>query len=213
MQHGSGCLAQRFFQFADCLTHGHTALLMLDRTRPFQHVDASRRVRQLLLQVCPADERPQNADTVERGIRWPTSSECSTEEVKVTAKSEYDPGASSPEKGKWEWNYTVTIRNESDRTVQLLTRHWVITDASGRQQEVGPQAYGVVGQQPILRPGESFSYVSGCPLPTSFGTLQGSYEMVVLEPAALHGQRFHAQIDGFGLTMDGSDALMPIVIP
>eukprot|EP00438_Fugacium_kawagutii_P013052 Skav235119 [mRNA] locus=scaffold3581:219551:219793:- [translate_table: standard] len=78
--------------------------------------------------------------------------------------------------------------------------------------QVGPKAYGVVGQQPMLRPGESFSYSSLCPLATELGTMHGSFEMLILEPADLNGERFEADIGRFGMTLTGEDALMPIVI-
>jgi len=87
----------------------------------------------------------------------------------------------------------VRITNEGDEAVQLLTRHWVITDANGRVEEVrGP---GVVGQQPVLKPGDSFQYTSACPLQTSFGTMHGSYQMVVNDT----GERFDAEVGLFPL--------------
>src|SRR5262249_7984667 len=77
---------------------------------------------------------------------------------------------------EWFFHYTVRISNEGEETVQLLTRYWIITDATGRTEEVtGP---GVVGEQPILRPGESFQYTSGCPLKTSSGVMRGTYQVV-----------------------------------
>jgi len=88
--------------------------------------------------------------------------------------------------------YTIRITNEGSRTVQLLNRHWIITDANGEVEEVrGP---GVVGQQPVLKHGESFEYTSGCPLETAFGSMKGTYEMQVD-----NGETFHADIAGFAL--------------
>jgi len=87
----------------------------------------------------------------------------------------------------------VTITNEGDETVQLVTRHWVITDGNNHVEEVkGP---GVIGEQPVLRPGEAFTYTSGCPLPTPFGMMEGTYQMVTGE-----GDRFDARIAPFTLS-------------
>jgi len=98
-----------------------------------------------------------------------------TNGICVSVESEYSPEHSAPERSHWFFLYTVTIANESDQTVQLLSRHWIITDATGRHQEVrGP---GVVGEQPVLEPGEAYEYTSGCPLATPFGAMQGSYRM------------------------------------
>jgi ApaG protein len=89
--------------------------------------------------------------------------------------------------------YTVTISNESPETVQLLTRHWIITDGSGHIDEVrGP---GVVGKQPRLDPGESFQYTSSCPLSTPFGVMEGTYQMITDS-----GARFDAKIAPFTLS-------------
>jgi ApaG protein len=89
--------------------------------------------------------------------------------------------------------YTVEISNESRETVQLLTRHWIITDGTGHIEEVrGP---GVVGKQPVLGPGQSFRYTSGCPLPTPFGTMHGTYQMITQA-----GEQFDAEIAPFTLS-------------
>lgn len=83
---------------------------------------------------------------------------------------------SDPMAGRWVWAYHIRIENDSDEAVQLLSRHWMITDGRGRVEEVeGP---GVVGEQPVIAPGRSFDYVSGCPLPTPSGIMRGSYQMV-----------------------------------
>jgi ApaG protein len=93
----------------------------------------------------------------------------------------------------WFFLYTVTIANEGDTTLQLLTRHWVITDGNSHVEDVrGP---GVVGEQPVLHPGESFTYTSGCPLPTPFGMMEGSYQMVTRG-----GETFDARIAPFALS-------------
>ena len=104
------------------------------------------------------------------------SSEAVTRGVRVFVRSEYAAEKSRPSQNEWFFLYTVRISNEGDEPVQLITRHWVITDGTGRVEEVrGP---GVVGKQPTLKPGESFEYTSGCPLPTPFGVMEGTYQMV-----------------------------------
>jgi ApaG protein len=121
-----------------------------------------------------------------------SSSEAVTRGIRVHVQSRFLPERSSPEARQWLYLYTVRIANHGDQTVQLLSRHWVITDASGRIEEVrGP---GVVGEQPVLEPGEGFEYTSACPLTTSFGVMHGSYEMVT--PA---GERFEVEIAPFAL--------------
>ena len=92
----------------------------------------------------------------------------------------------------WFFAYTVHVSNEGTETAELVSRHWVITDATGRVEEVrGP---GVIGEQPVLEPGASFEYTSACPLPTSFGTMHGSYQMLTRD-----GQTFDAEIAPFTL--------------
>ena len=95
-------------------------------------------------------------------------------EVKVTPR--FLPDRSSPENGYFFWAYTITLTNFGGETVQLKTRHWRITDGLGRQQEV--QGPGVVGEEPVLEPGESFEYTSGVPLPTPTGFMAGTYGMI-----------------------------------
>ncbi len=120
-------------------------------------------------------------------------SEAVTRQVRVSVVSEYAAQRSNPADREWFFLYTITITNEGAETVQLLTRHWIITDGSGRIEEVrGP---GVVGQQPTLAPGESFTYTSGCPLSTPFGMMQGTYQMVT--PG---GDAFDATIAPFTLS-------------
>ena len=105
-----------------------------------------------------------------------STSEATTKSIKVKVKSQYDPSRSNPNQNQWFFLYTVRITNEGSETVQLMSRHWVITDGMGKVQEVrGP---GVVGNQPVLAPGESFEYTSGCPLTVPFGSMQGTYQMV-----------------------------------
>lgn len=121
------------------------------------------------------------------------TSEATTRGVHVSVVSEYAPDRSRPTDQQWFFLYTITIANQSDETVQLLSRHWIITDATGKVEEVrGP---GVVGQQPVLTPGESFTYTSGCPLGTPFGTMEGTYQMVTRG-----GEGFEARIAPFTLS-------------
>src|SRR3954469_17940400 len=97
------------------------------------------------------------------------TSEATTRGVRVQVVARYSPERSQPSGNKWFFLYTVTISNEGPETVQLLTRHWTVTDASGLIDEV--RGSGVVGKQPTLAPGESFEYTSGWPLSTSFAIL------------------------------------------
>ncbi len=122
-----------------------------------------------------------------------STSEIVTKGIRIKVESRYAPEQSSPRRGQWLFVYTVVISNEGPETVQLLTRHWIITDGTGRVEEV--QGPGVVGEQPVLAPGAAFQYSSFCPLPTPFGTMQGAYQMV-----SASGARFDAQIAPFTLS-------------
>lgn len=115
-----------------------------------------------------------------------------THSIEVTAEPYFLEDQSSPDDGHYVWAYHIQIHNQGAETVQLLTRHWRITDASGRVQEV--QGTGVVGEQPILKPGEAYEYTSGCPLSTPSGIMVGTYEMVT--PS---GKRFDVQVPAFSL--------------
>jgi ApaG protein len=121
------------------------------------------------------------------------TSEAVTQGVRVKVVSRYDPSRSNPHQNQWFFLYTITIINEGLVTVQLISRHWIITNANGKVEEVkGP---GVVGEQPVLAPGQSFEYTSGCPLTTLFGTMHGTYQMITAK-----GERFDAQIAPFTLS-------------
>jgi ApaG protein len=115
-----------------------------------------------------------------------------THAVRVTVNPVYLDEQSSPEEDHYIWAYQVEIENLGADIVQLLTRHWRITDSLGRVQEV--QGAGVVGEQPVLKPGESFRYTSGTPLPTPSGIMAGTYGM---ENAS--GERFDVEIPAFSL--------------
>ena len=99
-----------------------------------------------------------------------------TRGVRVTAVPEFMERESAHDQGRYFWAYTIEIVNQSRQTVQLMTRHWFITDGRGEVHEV--RGDGVVGKQPVLRPGESFSYTSGCPLMTPDGSMRGYYAML-----------------------------------
>lgn len=102
--------------------------------------------------------------------------EATTRGVTVRVSVSYLPEQSEPAHVRWFWAYHIRIENDGDQPVQLLTRHWVITDGRGLVEEV--RGDGVVGDQPMIDPGESYDYVSGCPLKTPTGSMQGSYGMV-----------------------------------
>ena len=99
-----------------------------------------------------------------------------TRGIRVTVKSQYIADRSAPRDGRFAFAYTVTIRNEGEHTAQLISRHWIIVDNEGGNQEV--KGEGVVGVQPVLRPGESFEYTSWCVIPTSSGSMRGTYRML-----------------------------------
>lgn len=121
------------------------------------------------------------------------SSEATTRSIRVRVESQYDPGRSSPQNSQWFFLYTVSITNEGQDTVQLMTRHWVITDGMGKEHQV--QGPGVIGKQPVLAPGRSFEYTSGCPLTTPFGSMHGTYQMVNQS-----GEEFDIEIAPFTLS-------------
>jgi ApaG protein len=102
-------------------------------------------------------------------------SDAVTDSIRVEVMSQHSRENSRPQQGEWVFEYTVRITNQGSQTVQLLSRHWIITDASEHIEEVrGP---GVVGEQPTLAPGESFQYSSWCPLKTPIGKMHGTYRM------------------------------------
>ena len=114
--------------------------------------------------------------------------------ITVQAVSHYLPEQSDEADQRYVFSYTITITNTGEETAQLLSRHWVITDANAQVQEV--RGMGVVGEQPTLRPGESFQYSSGSAIATPVGTMQGSYQMVGAD-----GTRFEAAIPEFVLSV------------
>ena len=124
------------------------------------------------------------------------ASEAETRGIHVRVEPQFDPSRSEPLAGRWFFLYTVTIENRGEESVQLMTRHWVITDGNGEVEEVrGP---GVVGEHPLLKPGETFVYTSGCPLTTDVGKMEGSYQMVTTV-----GDTFDVEIAPFTLCVPG----------
>jgi ApaG protein len=121
-----------------------------------------------------------------------STSEAVTDGVRVHVRSRYSAEHSDPGQSRWFFLYTIQITNESEHQVQLINRNWLIIDATGKSEEVhGP---GVVGEQPVLEPGQGFEYTSGCPLPTPFGSMAGTYEMTRQD-----GTEFEAEIRLFQL--------------
>lgn len=118
--------------------------------------------------------------------------ECLTRGIRVSVSPSYLEDQSDPDEPRYVWAYTVRIDNESDATVQLRERHWRITDARGFTDEVVGE--GVVGEQPVLRPGEGFEYTSGAPLATPSGLMVGAYRMTTPE-----GDVFDVDIPAFSL--------------
>jgi ApaG protein len=124
-------------------------------------------------------------------------SQAITNGILVTVKSAYMPERSSPTLRRFAFAYTVTIANQGKETTQLMSRHWVITDSEGETQEV--RGDGVVGEQPVLAPGEAFEYTSWCVIATPTGSMRGTYQMV-----GQAGSRFDAEIASFRLGMPHS---------
>lgn len=115
-----------------------------------------------------------------------------TRAIRVDVEPIYLDEQSEPDDGQFVWAYRVQIENTGSETVQLLTRYWHITDGMGRVQEV--RGAGVVGEQPVLNPGESYEYTSGTPLPTPSGIMKGSYKM-----RTSNGESFDIEIPAFSL--------------
>jgi len=134
---------------------------------------------------------PGRRDMVHHGGMF--TSEATTRGVRVEVVSEFSPARSRVHEHQWFFLYTITITNDGDEPVQLVSRHWIITDDAGHVEEVrGP---GVVGEQPVLAPNESYTYTSGCPLSTPSGIMEGAYQMVTRS-----GEEFDAKIAPFTLS-------------
>ncbi|WP_336958024.1 Co2+/Mg2+ efflux protein ApaG [Sphingobium aquiterrae] len=115
-----------------------------------------------------------------------------TRDITVRVAVSFLPEQSEPDRGRWFWAYHIRIENHGDQPAQLLTRRWLITDGRGAQHKV--EGEGVVGEQPVVQPGKSYDYVSGCPLATPTGAMEGSYHML-----ASDGRTFEVAIPRFAL--------------
>ena len=116
--------------------------------------------------------------------------ERSTRNIRIAVQPAFLDDQSDPGEERYMWSYTVTIENKGAETVQLLARHWHITDGRGTVKEVTGE--GVVGAQPVIAPGQKFQYTSGCPLETASGTMSGRYQMM-----SASGESFEAEIPAF----------------
>jgi len=126
-----------------------------------------------------------------------TTSTAVTQGVRVDVVAYFSAAHSNPAASRWFFLYTIRITNEGETAVQLLNRHWTIVDGTGHTEEVhGP---GVVGEQPVLEPSQAFEYTSGCPLPTPFGSMAGTFEMQRSD-----GTAFEAEVALFQLMQPGS---------
>ena len=124
-----------------------------------------------------------------------------TRQIEVTVEPNFMPGRSSVDHRQYFWSYTIVITNTGAETVQLQTRHWIITDATGHQETV--RGEGVVGEQPVLGPGERFEYTSGVPLATASGFMTGRYQMV-----SASGERFEIDVPMFSLDSPDSKRVL-----
>lgn len=117
-----------------------------------------------------------------------------TYQITVTAAPQYVPDQSDPDAERYVFAYTITLENTGTVTAQLISRHWLITDGNSNMQEV--RGLGVIGEQPLLRPGEKYEYTSGCQLDTPVGVMRGTYQMM-----AEDGTAFEAEIPAFTLSI------------
>lgn len=124
-----------------------------------------------------------------------------TRGVQVTANPQYLEHESDPDERRFFWAYTIEIENRTRETIQLVARHWTITDENGRTDDVS--GVGVVGEQPIIQPGETYTYTSGCPLTTPSGIMVGTYQMIGSD-----GELFAVRIPAFSLDLPDSRPLM-----
>ena len=124
-----------------------------------------------------------------------------TRHIEVTVEPRFMPDRSRVDRSQYFWAYSIVITNAGRETVQLRTRHWIITDATGKKQEV--KGDGVVGEQPTLAPGERFEYTSGVPLPTASGFMTGRYQMVTTT-----GEKFEIDVPTFSLDSPDSKRVL-----
>lgn len=124
-----------------------------------------------------------------------------TNGIRVNVQPRYVEDQSEPAEQRFFWAYTVEIENRGETPVQILARHWVITDQDGRREDV--RGIGIVGEQPVIEPGSSFSYTSGCPLPTPSGVMVGTYQAI-----ANNGAIFTVAIPAFSLDLPGAKPVL-----
>lgn len=124
-----------------------------------------------------------------------------TRQIEVTVEPNFLPERSVVDRGQYFWSYTIIITNFGSETVQLKRRHWIITDANGRQQEI--RGDGVIGEQPVLAPGERHKYTSGVPLTTASGFMTGRYQMV-----SESGEQFEIEVPTFSLDGPGGKRVL-----
>jgi ApaG protein len=124
-----------------------------------------------------------------------------TNGIRINVEPTYLADESEPAKCRYFWAYSIDIGNERDSAVQLLSRHWVITDGNGRREKV--DGAGLVGEQPIIEPGKKYTYTSGCPLPTPSGIMAGSYRM-----ATSDGQIITVSIPAFSLDLPDQNRIV-----
>ena len=124
-----------------------------------------------------------------------------TRQIEVTVEPNFQPGRSAIDRGQYLWSYTIVITNSGHETVQLRTRHWIITDAAGRKQVV--RGEGVIGKQPVLAPGQRFQYTSEVPLTTASGFMTGRYQMV-----SESGEHFEIDVPTFSLDSPDSKRVL-----
>jgi ApaG protein len=120
-----------------------------------------------------------------------------TKSIEVTVEPNYMPDRSDPSERRFFWSYTVEIANNGPSAVQIIGRHWVITDQNGKREDV--RGVGIVGEQPVIEPGSSFTYTSGCPLATPSGVMVGTYQAVDND-----GSVFAVEIPAFSLDVPGA---------
>lgn len=130
-----------------------------------------------------------------------TDSNTVSEGIRIQAAAQFLPAESDPDRGRFIFVYRIRVTNQSDRTAQLMGRHWVIIDGNGRREDV--RGEGVVGKQPILSPGETFEYTSYCPLRTEWGTMEGSFSF--LDEL---GEPFEAKVGRFYLAMSAENVIL-----
>jgi len=178
-----------------------------DSLKLFEDEEPVLRLRRLLKEAV-AEERFQDAASYRDELNKiaPHSllkccSDATTLGIRVQVRSVYIEGRSQPSKGLYFFAYRIRITNNSEHPVQLLRRHWIITDANGRTENVW--GIGVVGEQPLILPGNSFEYSSACPLNTPNGRMEGDYEMIHVERVG--SQSFNVAIAPFSLCLLGDD--------